>query len=127
MASPAFDWSQYLTLANQLAANVDEASHRSAMSRAYYCVYHKASERAVANGYIDQKKHVKLWELYAKDRTNRACVKLATMGDRMKKERVEADYDSTAARIPERMNVQLRRANDFLVRLTALQPGLPTP
>jgi uncharacterized protein (UPF0332 family) len=127
MGSPVFDWSEYLTLANQLAANSDEASHRSAISRAYYCVYHKASERAVASGCVDPKRHVELWNLYTNKQTDKACIKLATMGDRMKKERVEADYNPAAGRITDRMNVQLRRANDFLARLSALQPGVPIP
>jgi len=87
MPSPVFDWSEYLTLANQLAANNDEASHRSAMSRAYYCVYHKATERAVASGCHDPKTHVGVWNLYSNNQNDRACLKLARMGDRMKKER----------------------------------------
>jgi len=126
MGTPAFDWSEYLTLANGLAANADEASHRSSMSRAYYCVYHKASERAAANGYVDEKSHLKLWNLYARN-TDRACRKINDIGSRMKKERVVADYDRNATRIPDKMNVQLNRANDFLARLANLPPGLPLP
>jgi len=127
MASPVFDWSEYLTLANQLATNGDEASHRTAMSRAYYCVYHKAPEQAVASGCVDPKSHVKLWNLYSDKQTDRDCIKLAKMGDRMKKERVAADYNPAAGRIADRMNVQLQRANDLLARLSALGPGLPIP
>jgi len=127
MATPGFDWSRYLTLATQLSANADEASQRSSMSRAYYCVYHKALERAVANGYVDQRKHFELWELYNRNSPDRDCRKLYGMGTRMKKERVDADYDRTAGRIADRMAVQLRRANSFLSRLAALPPGLPKP
>ena len=123
MPAAAFDWSEYLALANQLAANSGEASHRSAISRAYYCIYHKAAERAVASGCQNPRNHVGLWELYSNNQSNRACLELARMGDRMKKERVEADYNPAATRITDRMNVQLRRANDFLTRLAALQSG----
>jgi hypothetical protein len=45
------------------------------------------------------------------------------LGDRMKKERVEADYRAAAGRITDRMNSQLQRANDFLVRLWGCPPG----
>jgi uncharacterized protein (UPF0332 family) len=126
MPAPLFDWSEYLTLANQLAANKDEASHRSAMSRAYYCVYHKAAQRAVAGGSPDPKSHVKIWDLYKNSRNDKACIKLG-IGDRMKKERHEADYNPAAARIADRMKEQLRQANEFLLRLSALQPGSPNP
>ena len=124
MATPVFDWSEHLRLAKQLAANPDEASQRSSISRAYYCVYHKALERAVSNGYVDPKSHWKLWVLYDRN-ADRACRKLSNIGSRMQKERVDADYDSAATRIAERMNVQLNRASDFLTRLSALAPRLP--
>jgi uncharacterized protein (UPF0332 family) len=126
MGTPAFDWSEYLNLANQLAANADEASQRSSISRAYYCVYHKASDRAVANGYVDERSHKKLWDLYNRN-TDRACRELHNIGSRMKKERQDADYKREAARISERMTAQLNRANDFLARLAALAPELPVP
>lgn len=84
MASPFFDWSEYLRLANQLAANPDEASQRSSISRAYYCVYHKALERAVSSGYVDEQQHWKLWAVYGRN-TDKACRKLYDIGSRMKK------------------------------------------
>ena|SRR5579864_3157904 len=127
MATPGFDWSHYLTLATQLSANADEASQRSSMSRAYYCVYHKALERAVANGYINQRSHVDLWDLYNRNKADRDCRKLFNIGTRMKKERVDADYERTAGRIADRMAVQLNRANFFLKLLGALSTGLPRP
>jgi hypothetical protein len=126
MATPVFDWSDYLKLANQLAANPDEASQRSSISRAYYCVYHKASERAVANGNVDQHSHWRLWELYGGN-ADRACRKLYNIGSRMKKERVAADYDPAAARIADRTITQLDQANDFLALLSAIPSGLPIP
>jgi uncharacterized protein (UPF0332 family) len=126
MATPIFDWSEYLKLANQLAANPDEASQRSSISRAYYSVYHKASDRAVSTGYVDQRCHWKLWDVYRRN-TDRACRILSDIGSRMKKERIAADYDSAATRIAERMKVQLNRGNDLLARLSALAPGLPVP
>ena len=95
MATPIFDWSGYLKLANQLATNPDEASQRSSISRAYYSVYHKASERAVSTGYVDQRSQWRLWDVYRRN-TDRGCRRLSDIGSRMKKERVAADYDSAA-------------------------------
>jgi uncharacterized protein (UPF0332 family) len=124
MATPAFNWSEYLRLATDLSRNLDEASHRSSISRAYYSVYHIASARAVGNGYVHKRSHVQLWLLY---RGSRECKRLADMGLRMKKERQDADYEITATRIPDRMNRQLIEANSFLRRLAALDPALPLP
>lgn len=126
MATAAFNWSEYLRLATDLSRNPDEASHRSSISRAYYSVYHIASARAVANGYVDQKSHVSLWLLY-QGNASRDCKKLATIGFRMKKERVDADYEIAATRIADRMNQQLIIANTFLMRLAALNATLPRP
>lgn len=123
---PVFDWSDYLRLANELAGNHDEAAQRSSISRAYYCVYHKALQRAVFTGYLDQRSHQKLWELYGRTGAG-ACRRLSDIGSRMKKERVAADYEPAVSRIADRMEVQLTRANSFLRRLSALAPGLPRP
>ena len=46
-----FNWSGYLQLAEELGKRSDEASLRSALSRAYYYVYHLALERAEANDF----------------------------------------------------------------------------
>jgi hypothetical protein len=40
MAAQPFNWSGYLQLAEELAERRDEASMRSALSRAYYYIYH---------------------------------------------------------------------------------------
>jgi len=68
MADASFDWSEYLRLARDLSANADEASQRTAISRAYYCIYHMASARAIANGYPPGgNTHDKIWGIYQND------------------------------------------------------------
>ena len=127
MAASSFDWSHFLSLATLLASNADEASQRNSISRAYYCVYHKASERAILMGYVDQKSHWKLWDLYDRNKTDRNCRKLSFLGSRMHKERKEADYEATTPRLSERATVQLAHANKFVAILSTLGPGLPKP
>ena len=46
-----FDWNEYLVLARQLATAGDEASKRSAISRAYYFVFKMAFARAEATAW----------------------------------------------------------------------------
>lgn len=48
----SFDWSEYLTLAQELTANsatspIHEANLRSAISRAYYAAIHKAQDHLI--------------------------------------------------------------------------------
>ena len=45
-----FDWNDFLSLAQRLAASTDEASKRTAISRAYYCAFILAFERAESAG-----------------------------------------------------------------------------
>jgi uncharacterized protein (UPF0332 family) len=125
-AAPGFDWSEYLTLARQLAAGANEAALRSAISRAYYCIYHKALDRAISSGYVDARSHQTLWALYGGN-PDRLCRKLSDLGSRMKKERVSADYEPIVPRLHERVDVQLWRASEFLRQLSTLKPGLPWP
>ena len=51
MASQPFSWSEYLRLAQDLGKRSDEASLRSAISRAYYYVYHLGLDRARSNNF----------------------------------------------------------------------------
>jgi hypothetical protein len=95
-----FDWNQYLTLAKALSKAVtDEASMRSAVSRSYYSAFKLALGRAELNGYRDKfdetgGSHRLVWELYGRNATNADCRRLATLGPRMKRRRVKADYES---------------------------------
>jgi hypothetical protein len=89
-----FNWIDFLTLAQNLAANGDAASKRTAMSRAYYCIFHLAYARAVANcgpKPAGVTTHAWCWDKFT---TNAACSALGTEGDRLKRLRHKADYDS---------------------------------
>jgi uncharacterized protein (UPF0332 family) len=125
MATAPFDWSEFLRLATALSQNPDEASHRTSISRAYYSVFHAATIRAKRNGYAGRG-HQSLWALYAKD-ADRQCRKLAQIANTMKVAREDADYSSAVPRVADRMAQQIADANDFIVRLTRLQPVLPQP
>ncbi len=98
-----FDWAEYLLLAKRLAKEDDEASHRTAISRAYYSVYHAAlsfleeSEnfQAPTEGNI----HQKLWnEFRRKQKTHRA---VGIKGDRLRLYRSDADYKAEIGNLPD--------------------------
>jgi hypothetical protein len=93
----AFDWNEFLRLAIKLSNDADEASQRTAISRAYYFAFNMAMRRAVANGYRFAEgvgsTHDQLWALY--DRNTDAasrCKQIAFLGGRIKRKRVIADY-----------------------------------
>lgn len=129
MAAQPFDWSSYFTLANELAAKGDEASRRSAISRAYYFVYHLAHARATQNGCqfeMDQPAHKQLWQQFG-DSVEPACVKLAEIGKRLKEKRERADYVATFPRLNDDVAALISDAQDFAQRLKALPARYPLP
>lgn len=90
-----FAWADYLTLAATLAANIgDEASLRSAISRAYYAAYNLAVDRAGAHGVSIVRvpgtgPHEACWMAY---QTVPTVVRIGVTGDRLKVLRHKADY-----------------------------------
>lgn len=92
-----FDWNDYLRLAKKLIAaqDADDAALRSAVSRAYYCVFNLAMYRARLASYRpkdDASSHDQLWSLYQRNVESDACKEVYLFGSRLKRRRVNADY-----------------------------------
>lgn len=71
MGASSFNWIGYLRLAEELAKRPDEASLRSAISRAYYYIYHLALQRAEANDFAalpGEATHSQLWRVFSNSR-----------------------------------------------------------
>ena len=88
-----FDWDRYLLLAERLAQRQGEASKRIAISRAYYCVFHRArrllehdGSRISADGWA----HEEVWDLMETGDVERCMV--ARWGRTLRKLRRKADY-----------------------------------
>jgi len=129
MASQSFDWSEYFKLADELAKRKDEATLRSALSRAYYYVYHLALSRALNNGFTTRSgegTHTQMWRNYSGS-PEPDCRKLAEIGGRLKEKRERADYNQIYARIDEEIPDMLADAQDFAARLQKLNPRFPNP
>ncbi len=123
----AFDWLEFLNLAEQLSRNADEASQRSAISRAYYFAFHAANNRAVANNYRrpdDGTAHNSLWSHYERN-VNPDCRRVAFLGKRLHEKRVRADYNGTYIRISEEMGTVLIDAKRCASMIEALPPQYP--
>lgn len=124
-----FDWNEFLTLAEELALRNDEASKRSAISRAYYAVYHRALARVVAKSGAcpqGQATHTWCWQKY-QSTNNLACVNLGDEGSRLKRRRQAADYDDHIARLDDVLNAVLQFARRFPADLAALDENCPSP
>ena len=93
----SFTWSDYDALASWLAANrTDNASQRSAISRAYYFAYHRAAEYVTANGlgpspYIS---HHEVWSAI-RDCGQPGCRTIVDRGFGLRNVRNWADYRLT--------------------------------
>jgi uncharacterized protein (UPF0332 family) len=129
MAPAPFDWSQYFTLADELAKRPEESALRSALSRAYYYVYHLALQRAEANGFTvlaGEGSHKQLWRNF-NGSPEPECQKLAQIAGRLKEKRERADYDDHYKRLVDEIPEMLSDAREFEARLQRLNPRHPSP
>jgi hypothetical protein len=124
-----FDWNQYLNLAIELQKGQDEASLRTAISRAYYFVYNVALNRPAVTQYrFDPKapRHEQLWDLYTRNAGE--CKLLADIAIRLKQRRVKADYyNSSYPRIAEDLVGVLIDAQKCAGILSSLDKDYPKP
>lgn len=131
-----FDFNSFLFLAAELAARTDPASQRSAISRAYYTAYHLASTRAETrvgpykrrpSKYSKFSTHAWCWQQFI-DTNDTSCRQIGLDGNRMKKRRHAADYQT--ADIPN-LNLEAQRqitdALQFQGDIAALAPQYPQP
>jgi hypothetical protein len=125
-----FDWNHFLTLAEELAQKPDEASKRTAISRAYYSVFNPAFARAettIGPKPAGEAYHQWCWDQYTGS-GDHSCRQLGLNGNRMKAVRVKADYrHADIPRLDEKVRRMLEDAHQFLADLAALDPLFPRP
>lgn len=128
-----FDWNNFLVLAEDLARKDDEASKRSAISRAYYFVFHLAFARAesTAGPFREgEPSHQSCWNRYANTYVithDRMCNQIWLVGDRMKRRRVKADYKDEIHRLDDEVTLTLEEARRFPTDLASLNSKYPLP
>ena len=89
----AFDWADYLELARDLASRSDEASQRTAISRAYYAAFGNASHLLRREGvsFPQQDVHQFVWSEFRNSSDDKRQ-QIGIDGDRLKRARRAADY-----------------------------------
>lgn len=95
-----FDFNEYIVLAEQLERKTDEASKRSAVSRAYYGVLMRAGKCLREKGELPSLKggdtHKKIWDSLAElGGRNSAEERIVKRAQRLKIKREQADYELT--------------------------------
>jgi len=127
MADAAFDWDQFLKVAEDLIKRDPESFKRTGVGRAYYYVFHLARKRILENGFfvvagVDS--HKQVWEKFSGS-SELDCQKLGEIAKRLKEKRERADYKDAYPRIGEDAEQVLADARDFASRLGRLSPRLP--
>ncbi len=120
-----FNWEQYLSLAQELRQRTesDQAAMRSAVSRAYYAAFNKAADRMEAEGEprpTSGDSHRIVWEYYKK-RPDRFRRQIGEDGQRLKRQRIEADYRGGVNIRSAQVEDCLIKAGRVLDRLTKLR------
>lgn len=116
----AFEWGEYLTLALRLANEPDEASRRSAISRAYYACYGIAASYALSRGFPHSVvTHDRVWEWYLR-LDDPSGGRINELGKRIKDRRVVADYRANDDRIATQARAVCGWTDELLALLRAL-------
>ena len=90
-----FDWNEFRELAEELRKSDNEAKQRTAISRIYYAIYHQAKLHLESEGFIFRQfesSHRQIWDEF-KDK-GRTFAAIGNTGDRLRANRVKADYIS---------------------------------
>ncbi len=130
-----FDWSEYLNLAQELAAtNSDcsgnrEAKLRSAISRAYYSAFCLGrnylrdieKDRTLLDKNRNINKHQYVAEAFIDHRSkNRNMVKIGENLSRLRDIRNKADYEDTMFNLPTQATTALKLAENIIALLSNL-------
>ena len=127
-----FDWLKFLTLAKELRKRSEEEAVRTSVSRAYYATYHKAREFldirnvSVTRGTASpgaaraQTAHDAVWKTFSESR-DKTWRKICEDGDRLKRKRQQADYNSYVHRlIPDVVDEALTVSQRIVDTLSSL-------
>ncbi|MDQ3132116.1 MAG: hypothetical protein M3Q99_15320 [Acidobacteriota bacterium] len=96
----SFDWEKFRELAEELRQGETEAARRTAISRIYYAVYHRAKTYLENEGFQFRQfesSHRQIWDEF-KDK-GRTFAAIGNTGDRLRANRVKADYIAEIADI----------------------------
>ncbi len=123
-----FQWPAYLALARELAPRTDEASMRSAISRAYYAAYGVACDYVGSRRVYERQgrslgPHEQRWEVFSKDpgtapqNLRSQIIKAAA---ELKRKRITADYEKHASIKRADVEWALEKADELISAIKQL-------
>jgi hypothetical protein len=119
----AYDWSNFLDIADALLASVGgEGAERTAISRAYYGSYGMACAHARSKNLVLARKgsdHATIWNWFEAQPTA-AHVRIAQAGRRLKRWRTQADYDDRFQEVSTKAVLAVETARRLLRDLEGL-------
>src|SRR5712664_2571097 len=121
------NWETLITLARRLATASDEASHRAAISRAYYGAHHLArlylqqGTPAVAVPASGQA-HSVVYNSFLSRGRNDQEKQIGIRLQRLYNSRRRADYDETVAQLGSELTKSITYAGEVQTSLAALRP-----
>jgi uncharacterized protein (UPF0332 family) len=119
-----FDWTSYLVLARELAKRPDEASRRTAVSRAYYAIFNKARLLLEGEGTVVSstgRAHDDIWRTL--ESAGRGRRRLGAEGKRLREMRRKADYDGGVTSL-EKVTADALATAESLNRLVDAEAAL---
>lgn len=118
-----FNWNDYFDLAHELRQCDGEAHQRSAVSRAYYAIFHHARYKLIFwyewNPPEDESDHTYLWETFLKKEDSQSK-QIGQFGDRLRGVRNRMDYDSDIANVSDVVEVAMINAERLKNALSSL-------
>lgn len=122
-----FDWGDYEKLAKSLK-NGDEAAKRTAISRLYYSIYHRALiklEQTTDFIHSENKPaHQQVWERYSRE--GRTLSIIGRSGKVLRDYRDKADYDAEIDDLDRTLEGAQKLTETILYWLNQVQPRSPT-
>lgn len=117
-----FDWEEYLELAERLVGQRgDVAAERSAISRAYYAVFHEAAHYYTRNGErlaFTGEDHHAVWDWFKR---SRPYERIGINGERLKRSRRKADYDGSFPKLSAEAQTNVKLARQMFQELVRLR------
>lgn len=121
--SAYFDWSTFLDLAERLAESSDEASLRSAISRGYYALFHRARRYAVRHQFQPPGPPISTHQAliaWFKQRPSDEEREIGDELDDLRKLRNDADYQVRSDFVPQFVKATLILCRRYLQQVDQL-------
>lgn len=119
----SFDWNKYEELADKLKQEIDEASKRTAISRLYYAIYHRAKifleENTTYSSSRNKPAHQQVWQTFVNiGGTHRS---IGQNLKRLLENRISADYFDEITRIDDVLETSFRLAHNISTWLQQIE------